>query len=54
MLWLMERNFFDNPVNFIDLLQCLLSYAYSRDIYKMIAINLSKQQALLDADPKLI
>ena len=32
---------------------CLLDYAYFRDIYKMIAIDLSKQQAL-DADPKAI
>ena len=26
---------------------CLLDYAYFRDIYKMIAIDLSKQQALM-------
>ena len=32
---------------------CLLDYTYSRDIYKMIAIDLSKQQAL-DIDPKAI
>ena len=32
---------------------CLLDYAYFRDIYKMIAIDLSKQQAL-DADPRAI
>ena len=32
---------------------CLLSYAYYRDNYKMIAIGLSKQQAL-DADPRAI
>ena len=32
---------------------CLLDYAYFRDIYKMIAIDLSKQEAL-DADPKAI
>ena len=30
---------------------CLLDYPYSRDTYKMIAIGLSKQQAL-DADPR--
>ena len=29
---------------------CLLDYAYFRDIYKMIAIALGKQQAL-DTDP---
>ena len=32
---------------------CLLDYTYFKDSYKMIAINLSKQQAL-DADPKAI
>ena len=32
---------------------CLLDYAYFWDIYKMIAINLSKKQAL-HADPKAI
>ena len=32
---------------------CLLDYAYFRDNYKMIATDLSKQQAL-DADPKAI
>ena len=32
---------------------CLLGYAYFRDIYKMIAIGLSKQQ-VLDADPQVI
>ena len=32
---------------------CLLDYAYFRDNYKMIAIDLSKQQAL-DADPRAI
>ena len=32
---------------------CLLDYTYFRDIYKMIAIDLSKQQAL-DIDPKAI
>ena len=29
---------------------CLLTYPYFKDTYKMIAIDLSKQQAL-DADP---
>ena len=32
---------------------CLLDYPYFKDHYKMIAIDLSKQQAL-DADPKAI
>ena len=30
---------------------CLLDYPYINDTYKMIAIDLSKQQAL-DADPR--
>ena len=33
---------------------CLLNYAYFRDVYKMIAIDLSKTQAALDANPKAI
>ena len=32
---------------------CLLDYSYFKDYYKMIAIDLSKQQAL-DADPSAI
>ena len=32
---------------------CLLDYFYFQDHYKMIAINLRKQQAF-DADPKAI
>ena len=32
---------------------CLLDYPYFENFYKMIAIDLSKQQAL-DADPKAI
>ena len=32
---------------------CLLDYNYFKDYYKMIAIDLRKQQAL-DADPKAI
>ena len=32
---------------------CLLDYPYFKDSYKMIAIDLSKQQAL-DADPRPI
>ena len=35
------------------LLGCLLDYNYFNNYYKMIAIDLSKQQAL-DADPKAI
>ena len=32
---------------------CLLDYPYFKDIYKMIPVDLSKQQAL-DADPRVI
>ena len=32
---------------------CLLGYSYFKDYYKMIAIDLSKQQ-VLDADPRAI
>ena len=32
---------------------CLLDYVYLKNYYKMIAIDLSKQEAL-DADPKKI
>ena len=32
---------------------CLLDYSYFKDHYKMIAIDLSKKQAL-DADPRAI
>ena len=32
---------------------CLLDYTYFKDHYRMIAIDLSKQQAL-DADPRAI
>ena len=32
---------------------CLLDYRYFKDTYKMIAVDLSKQQAL-DADPRAI
>ena len=32
---------------------CLLDYSYFKDTYKMIAVDLSKQQAL-DADPRAI
>ena len=37
----------------IKQLVCLLDYAYFKDNYKMIAIDLSKQQAL-DGDPREI
>ena len=36
-----------------DYSYCLLDYTYFKKYYKMIAIDLSKQQAL-DADPKAI
>ena len=53
------RHFFDQPVknNLITGLGndymngCLLDYNYFNNYYKMIPIDLSKQQAL-DADPK--
>ena len=32
---------------------CLLDYPYFKDSYKMVAVDLSKQQAL-DADPRAI
>ena len=61
-----RRNIFDQPVrnNFITYDQigkvttgqatgCLLDYNYFNNHYKMIAIDLSKQQAL-DADPTAI
>ena len=32
---------------------CLLDYPYFKDTYKLIAVDLSKQQAL-DADPRAI
>ena len=61
-----RRNIFDQPVrnNFITYDQigkvttgqatgCLLDYNYFNNHYKMIAIDLSKQQAL-DADPTVI
>ena len=32
---------------------CLLDYAYFKDKYKLIAVDLSKQKAL-DADPRVI
>ena len=36
-----------------DTIGCLLDYSYFKDIYKMIAVDLSKEQAL-DADPRAI
>ena len=70
MLWLREKNFFNQPVksemrtyhniqkiatgqgdNYI--IGCLLDYNYFNKHYKMIAIDLSKRQAL-DGDPKAI
>ena len=69
MLWMMEKNVFDQPVKNNKVTYenirkiatgqgddyttgCLLDYTYFKK-YKMIAIDLSKQQAL-DADPKAI
>ena len=63
MLWLMEKNVFDQPaknnkVTFENIRKiitgqggdytrwCLLHHTYSKNYYKMIAIDLSKQQAL--------
>ena len=64
-----EQNFFDEPIrnvitydNIIKIstgqgddytISCLLDYDYFNEYYKMIAIDLSKQQAL-DTDPKAI
>ena len=62
-----EKNVFDQPVKNDKITyeniatgqgddyttDCLLDYAYCRDNYKMITIDLSKQQAL-DADPRAI
>ena len=58
------RNFYDQPIN--DLIKqyktghdddyitgCLLDYAYFKDNYRLIKVDLSKQKAL-DADPKAI
>ena len=65
----MIKNFFDQPVKNDKITYenrkfaigqgddyttgCLLDYTYFKKYYKMIAIGLSKQQAL-DADPKAI
>ena len=56
------RNFFDQPINIRRIATgqgddyttgSLLDYSYLKENYKMIAIDLSKQQAL-DADPRAI
>ena len=63
------KNFFDQPVKIKVTCEnirkiatgqgddyttgCLLDYIYFKNYYKMIAVDLSKQQAL-DADPKAI
>ena len=61
------KNVFDQPINSMTKTYeiittgqgddyttgCLLDYSYFKDHYKMIAIDLSKQQAL-DADPRAI
>ena len=60
-----EENLFDQPIKIRKIENqkiatsqgddyttcCLLDYAYFKDVYKMIAIDLSKQKAV-DADPK--
>ena len=43
---------YDN-IRIIAITECLLDYNYFNNYYKMIAIDLSKKQAL-DADPKAI
>ena len=55
-----EKAFFDQPIkndmrtyDNIRTTACLLDYVYFINYYKMIAIDLSKQQDL-DADPKAI
>ena len=45
------KNFFDQSVKDDKITGFLLDYPYFRDSYKMIAVDLSKQQAL-DADPR--
>ena len=61
------KNVFDQPINSMTKTYeiittgqgddyttgCLLDYSYFKNHYKMIAIGLSKQQAL-DADPRAI
>ena len=59
------KNFFDQPIIYENIRKiatgqgddyttgCLLDYSYFKDHYKMIAKDLSKQQAL-DADPRAI
>ena len=63
------KNVFDQPINDVKTYEnirkiatgqgddyttgCLLDYPYFKENYKMIAIDLSKQQAL-DADPRAI
>ena len=59
------KNFFDQPVTYENIRKittgqgddyttgCLLDYTYFKKYYKIIAIDLSKQQ-VLDADPKAI
>ena len=63
------KNVFDQPINDVKTYEnirkiatgqgndytagCLLGYPYFKESYKMIAADLSKQQAL-DADPRVI
>ena len=63
MLWLMEKNFFGQPirnnkVTYENIRKiatgqgdnyttgCLLDYIYFRNYYKMLAVDLSKQQGI--------
>ena len=60
-----RKNFFDQPITYDNIRKittgqgddcttgCLLDYAYFKKYYKIIAIDLSKQQALA-ADPRAI
>ena len=68
MLWLMEKDqpIKDNKVTYGNIRKittrqgddytagCLLGYIYSKNYYKMIAVDLSKQKALLKQFNKLI
>ena len=50
------RNFFDQQINSTNkafTTGCLLDYPYFRENYKMIAVDLSRQNEL-DADPRTI
>ena len=69
MLWLMENTFYqpvkNDKLTYENIRKmatgqgddyttcCLLDYIYFKNYYKMIAVDLSKQQ-VLDADPKAV